>query len=158
MVWVCSVVQCAKIQYCTHTHVTCFGNTMGLPVPVLNTKGTSVIHQMFHICMSAGLFVCSHLGLHEACHVNMFNNSKILRARGLIHPHSHQHWECKYLLWDNFYLSPLKFFCSDVAIVFTSWSVCVNSGNARHVYSYYIIGYNLCPISIPPIIKLALCS
>jgi hypothetical protein len=27
----------AKIQYHTRTHVTCFGNTAGLPVLVLNT-------------------------------------------------------------------------------------------------------------------------
>jgi hypothetical protein len=29
------VLRCAKIQYCTHTHVTHFGNTVGLPVPAL---------------------------------------------------------------------------------------------------------------------------
>ena len=29
-------VWCAKIQYCTHTYITCFGNTMGIPIPVWN--------------------------------------------------------------------------------------------------------------------------
>lgn len=33
-----SVLQCVKIQYCTHTHSTRFGNTVGISVPVLNPK------------------------------------------------------------------------------------------------------------------------
>jgi len=32
----CSIVQCAKVHYRTHTRVTHFGNTVGLPTPVLN--------------------------------------------------------------------------------------------------------------------------
>jgi hypothetical protein len=37
------VLRCAKNQNCTHTHVTRFGNTAGLPVPVLNPRyGCSV--------------------------------------------------------------------------------------------------------------------
>jgi hypothetical protein len=35
-VWVYSVLWCAKINYCTRTHSTRFGNTVGFPVPVLN--------------------------------------------------------------------------------------------------------------------------
>ena len=32
----CGMPRCAKIHYRTRTHVTCFGNTAGLPAPVLN--------------------------------------------------------------------------------------------------------------------------
>ena len=42
VVWVRSMLQCAKIYYCTHTHATHFGNTTGFSVPVLNpTKSLS---------------------------------------------------------------------------------------------------------------------
>ena len=36
VVQVCSVPQCAKIHYCTHTYATCFGNTVGLLIPMFN--------------------------------------------------------------------------------------------------------------------------
>ena len=32
------MLRCAKNQNCTHTHETCFGNTAGLPTPVLNAN------------------------------------------------------------------------------------------------------------------------
>ena len=35
-VWVCGMLQCAKIHCHTHTHGTHFGNTAGLPVPMFN--------------------------------------------------------------------------------------------------------------------------
>jgi len=42
MAWVHGVSQCAKIQNHTCSHGTCFGNTMGIPVPVLNPTRQSV--------------------------------------------------------------------------------------------------------------------
>ena len=36
MVWVHSVPQYVKIEYCACTHVMCFGDTMSIPVPVRN--------------------------------------------------------------------------------------------------------------------------
>ena len=41
VVWVCSVSQCAKIQNHTHTHGTHFGNTVGIPIPILNPKSAT---------------------------------------------------------------------------------------------------------------------
>ena len=35
-VWVCGMLRCAKVRYCTCTRHTRFGNTAGLPAPVLN--------------------------------------------------------------------------------------------------------------------------
>ena len=35
-VQVCGTPQCAKVHYRTRTHATRFGNTMGLPIPILN--------------------------------------------------------------------------------------------------------------------------
>lgn len=40
VVQVHSVLQCAKIQHCTHTHGTHFGRTMGKPVPMQNPNHT----------------------------------------------------------------------------------------------------------------------
>ena len=38
VVRVCGMPRCAKVRYRTRTHVTHFGNTAGLPVPVLNAN------------------------------------------------------------------------------------------------------------------------
>ena len=38
MVQLHSVLQCAKIQNCTHTCGTHFGNTAGIPIPILNPR------------------------------------------------------------------------------------------------------------------------
>ena len=37
-----SMLWCAKIQYCTHTHGPRFGSTAGLPIPVQNPKEEEV--------------------------------------------------------------------------------------------------------------------
>ena len=39
----CNMPRCAKIHYCTRTRVTRFGNTMGLPAPVLNPIDDSMM-------------------------------------------------------------------------------------------------------------------
>ena len=38
------ILRCAKVYYCTCTHVTHFKNTAGLPVPVLNPTNAPPIH------------------------------------------------------------------------------------------------------------------
>ena len=36
--WVCSMWWCVKIQHYTHTCLTCLGNTVNLPLPVLHSS------------------------------------------------------------------------------------------------------------------------
>ena len=50
-VQVCSILQCAKIQDHIHTHNTCFGNTTGLPISVLNPTHTLPKLREATLCM-----------------------------------------------------------------------------------------------------------
>ena len=51
--WVRGMSWCAKNQNCTHTHETHFGNTAGLPTPVLNATAGA-----YSLCREAGNHVC----------------------------------------------------------------------------------------------------
>jgi hypothetical protein len=94
------VAQCGKIQHCTCTHTTHFGNTTGLPIPVPNhscshspTPSHVVVHKLcLHSCSCPCLqlfmqsFVLTH-HLHSHCHLHLPAPSHTVIHALCLHPH-----------------------------------------------------------------------
>lgn len=67
-VWVHGVLRCAKVQYRTHTRGTCFGSTVGKPVPMRNPKCLHHQHPQLHLVAPPKMLILPYSTRNESGH------------------------------------------------------------------------------------------